>query len=36
MGDKFGAMQAYTEFALKSEEFGDKYKKYLNDLAEKL
>ena len=36
MGDKFGAMQAYTEFALKSEEFGDKYKKYLKDLAEKL
>ena len=35
MGDKFGAMQAYTEFALKS-EFGDKYKQYLKDLMKDL
>ncbi len=36
MGDKFGAMQAYTEFALKSAEFGDKYKEYIKKLAENL
>ena len=36
MGDKFGAMQAYTEFALKSEEFGEKYREYLKNLAKDL
>jgi UTP--glucose-1-phosphate uridylyltransferase len=36
MGDKFGAMQAYTEFALNSAEFGKKYREYIKNLAEKL
>ena len=36
MGDKFGAMQAYTEFALNSEEFGEKYKEYIKNLAKNL
>ncbi len=36
MGDKFGAMQAYTEFALKNTEFGNKYKEYIKKLAENL
>lgn len=36
MGDKFGAMQAYTEFALKNVEFGDRYREYIKNLAEKL
>ena len=36
MGDKFGAMQAYTEFALKNAEFGDKYREYIKKLAENL
>ena len=36
MGDKFGSMQAITEFALKNDEIGDKYKKYLKELAKTL
>lgn len=36
MGDKFGAMQAYTEFALNNAEFGDKYREYIKELAKKL
>lgn len=36
MGDKFGAMQAYTEFALKSSEFGVKYANYIKELAKKI
>ena len=36
MGDKFGAAQATVEYALRSEEFGDKMRKYLQDLAKTL
>lgn len=36
MGDKFGSMQAITEFALKNEEFGEEYRKYIKELAETL
>ena len=36
MGDKFGSMQAITEFALKNEEIGEAYRKYLKKLAETL
>lgn len=36
MGDKFGATQAYTEFALNNVEFGEKYKQYLKDLLQRL
>lgn len=36
MGDKFGAMQAITEFALKNDEIGKRYLSYLKDLAAKL
>ena len=36
MGDKFGAMTAYTEFALKNAEFGNKYREYIKELAKSL
>lgn len=36
MGDKFGAMQATTEFSLKNDEIGAKYRAYLKELAAKL
>ena len=36
MGDKFGAMQAITEFAVKNEEIGAKYRDYIKKLAERL
>ena len=36
MGDKFGAAQATVEYALRSEEFGEKMRNYLKDLAKTL
>lgn len=36
MGDKFGAMQAATEFALKNSEIGLKYREYLKQLVKTL
>lgn len=36
MGDKFGATTATVEFALKSPEFGERFRAYLKDLATKL
>ncbi len=36
MGDKFGSMQAMTDFAIKNEEFGEEYRKYIKKLAETL
>ena len=36
MGDKFGAVTADVEFALKSPEYGERFRKYLKALASKL
>ncbi len=36
MGDKFGAVQATVEFALKSGEFGTRFKEYLKNLVKYL
>ena len=36
MGDKFGAVQATVEFALKNEQYGDKFREYLLDLIKTL
>lgn len=36
MGDKLGATTATVEFALKSHEFGERFRAYLKDLATKL
>jgi len=36
MGDKLGAVKAITEFALKSDEFGAKYREYLIELVKSL
>ncbi len=36
MGDKLGAVQATVEFALKSPEFGSRFREYLKDLSKKL
>lgn len=36
MGDKFGSVQAIIEYALRSEEFGEKTKNYLKGLAKEL
>ena len=36
MGDKFGAMQAITEFALKNTEIGAEYREYIKNLAKRL
>ena len=36
MGDKFGSTQAIVEYALRSDEFGDKMKSYLKDIVKTL
>ena len=36
MGDKFGAMQAITESALKNDEIGCAYREYIKNLAKTL
>ena len=36
MGDKFGAVQATVEFALRSDEFGGKMRDYLKELVKTL
>lgn len=36
MGDKLGAVQATVEFALKSQEFGERFKEYIIELSKTL